>query len=165
MSFPSGRRSLTQPIAAAIAVLGVAAGTGCTRTLPPPQSPGAASAPTQSSDVSANRTARIYGWVSISVGAEAAVLTAITSVMMLRAQSVRDGNCDAGRMCTLVGVDANSSLGQLGGWNAAAWIVAAAGLGAGGYLLWSHPGDGGSRVGVAVDPVGTGMGLGLRSTF
>ncbi|MGO9835965.1 MAG: hypothetical protein ACLP1X_17315 [Polyangiaceae bacterium] len=165
MSFSSGRRDLTRPIAAAVAVFGVAAGTGCTRTSPPPQSPGAASTATPSSNRSADRTARTYGWVSISVGAEAAVLTAITSVMMLLEQSVRDGNCDAQKVCSLAGVSANSSLAQLGGWNAAAWIVASAGLGVGGYLLWSHPGDNGARVDVAVDPVGTGMGLGLRSAF
>ena len=93
------------------------------------------------------------------------MLTAITSVMMLHEQSLRNANCDTEKICTLAGVNANSSLGQLGGWNATSWIVTVAGLSAGGYLLWSHREDNGARVGVAVDPVGTGMGLGLRSTF
>jgi|HubBroStandDraft_1064217.scaffolds.fasta_scaffold52659_2 hypothetical protein len=166
MSFSSGRRSPTQRVAAGLAALSVAAGAGCApRTVPPPQSPGTARTASRSSEVSDDRVARIYGWVSVSVGAEAAVLTAITSVMMLHAQSVRDANCDAEKVCTLAGVNANSSLGQLGSWNAVSWIVTAAGLGAGGYLLWSHREDNGARVGVAVDPIGAGMGLGLRSTF
>jgi hypothetical protein len=103
--------------------------------------------------------------VSVSVGAEAAVIALVTSGMMLHEKSVRDAGCDAQKACSLAGLNANASLTQLGGWNAAAWIAAVAGIGVGGYLLWSHPVGERSRVGVAVDPVGSGIGLGVRSTF
>lgn len=93
------------------------------------------------------------------------MIAIITSAMMLHENSVRDGSCDAQKICTPTGFDANASLGQLGTWNAAAWVVALGGLGVGSYLLWTHPVEGKSQVGVGVDPVGTGLGLGVRSTF
>jgi hypothetical protein len=85
---------------------------------------------------------------------------------MLHEKNVRDGHCDAQKVCSTDGANANASLSQLGWWNAAAWVVAAAGLGVGGYLLWSHPTEGrASTTGLAVGPVGTGMGLELGSGF
>ncbi len=103
--------------------------------------------------------------MSVSIGAEATVIAIITSAMMLHENSVRAGDCDTQKVCTTAGIDANATLGQLGTWNAAAWVVALGGLGVGSYVLWTHPVEGKSQVGVAVDPIGTGLGLGVRSTF
>jgi hypothetical protein len=130
----------------------------------PPQSPDSAASSSRPPP-HAGRTARTYGWVSVSLGAEAAVIAIITSAMMLHDNSVREANCDGQKVCTPAGIDANAGLAQLGTWNAAAWAVALGGLGVGSYLLWTHPVEGKSQVGVAVDPVGTGLGLGVRSTF
>jgi hypothetical protein len=103
--------------------------------------------------------------VSVAVGAEAVVIAVVTSGMMLHEKSVRDSNCDTQKVCNQVGFDANGTLGLLGGWNAGAWIVAAAGLGVGGFLLWTNPADGGQRAALTVAPTGSGVGLGVRSCF
>jgi len=159
-------RSRSGLLAAVVASLGVLGAPGCAgRTSPPPQSSGTAAAQARASGDRPERTARTLGWISLGVGAEAAVVALVTSGMMLHEQSVRGGGCDDRKICTTAGFDANLSLGQTGGWNAAAWIVALSGLGVGSYLLWRNPSDGGSHAEVAVDPVGTGVGLGVRSRF
>jgi hypothetical protein len=156
------RRSLVVLIA-----LCVVAEAGCaTRAVPPRQAPEASASSTLPSQPSRDRSARTYGWVSLSVGVEATAVALVTSGMMLHEKNVRDGHCDAQKVCSTDGANANASLSQLGWWNAAAWVVAAAGLGVGGYLLWSHPTEGrASTTGLAVGPVGTGMGLELGSGF
>ena len=164
---PSKRSNATQGRSLAVlAALCIVAETGCaTRAVPPTQAPEASSSPAPSSRPSRDRSARTYGWVSLSVGVEATVVALVTSGMMLHEKNVRDGHCNAQKVCSIEGANANTSLSQLGWWNAAALVVAAAGLGVGGYLLWSHPTEGRVSTGVAVGPVGTGVGLGLRSAF
>ena len=104
--------------------------------------------------------------MSVSIGAEAGVAALVTSAMMLHEKSVRDSACDGEKVCNAAGIDANGSLAQLGGWNAAAWIVAVGGLGAGAYLLLWHPSKDDKRgPEVSVGPFGSGAGLGIRSAF
>jgi hypothetical protein len=139
---------------------------GCAGRSPPAQDPSRTTAASQPrSEGSSERSDRTYGWVSVGIGAEAAVMAVGTSLMMLHDKSVRDSNCSAQKICSQTGVDAAQDIGLLGGWNAGAWIVAAAGLGVGGYLLWRDPSGSERRTAITIDPMGTGVGLGVRSRF
>jgi hypothetical protein len=141
------------------------AAAGCAgRSLPPQNAPSASETPPSFAS-SSSRTGRTYGWVGIGVGAESAVAALVTSVMILHDKSVRDANCSAEKICSPAGLDANQDIGLLEGWNAGAWIVAAAGLGIGAYLILTEPVDGGQRTAIAIGPIGSGTGLGLRSSF
>jgi hypothetical protein len=141
------------------------ASVGCAgRSLPPQHAP-STSESTPSSASSSSRTARTYGWVGVGVGAEAAVAALVTSVIILHDKSVRDANCSTEKICSQAALDANQDIGLLEGWNAGAWIVAAAGLGIGAYLILTEPADGGQRTAVAIGPIGSGTGLALRSSF
>ncbi|HEY8040388.1 MAG TPA: hypothetical protein VIF15_11370 [Polyangiaceae bacterium] len=105
--------------------------------------------------------ARTLGWISLAVGSEAAVVAVATSFVMLHDQSQRDSNCDAHKVCSQPGFDANSNLAVMGGWNAGAWVVAAVGLGVGAYLLLTNPADDTHQTAIGVSPGG----LTLRSHF
>jgi hypothetical protein len=109
--------------------------------------------------------ARTIGWVSIALGSEAAVVAAVTSILILHQKGVRDDNCTAQRVCSQTGLDANSTIDTLLGWNAASWIVAAAGLGAGVALVLTHRPHAEKSVAVGVSPTAGGMALGVRGTF
>jgi hypothetical protein len=159
----TGRFLRTRKFAcAAIAAL---ATVGCAgRSLPPQHAPSTSeSAPSSAS--SSSRSAHTYGWVSVGVGAEGAVAALVTSVMILHDKSVRDANCGTEKICSAAGLDANQDIGLLEGWNTGAWIVAAAGLGIGAYLILTEPADGGKRTALAIGAIGSGTGLGLRSSF
>jgi hypothetical protein len=110
------------------------------------------------------RALRVAGWVSLGVGAEAAILAAVTSVMILHQKSVRDDDCDAHRMCSAAGLGANSTIDSLVAVNTVSWVVAAAGLGAGTVLLLTHPPDPRATA-ITLSPAGSGLGLGIRSSF
>lgn len=126
-------------------------------TLPPSPPPAMPAAP--------NRTLRTLGWIGISVGAEAALVAIGTSAMILHQKTVRDDNCNAQRMCSSAGLDANGTIATLVGWNAAAWVVTAAGLGAGGILLAVGWEDAKRTTAIGAAPIGSGMGLRVRSSF
>jgi hypothetical protein len=108
---------------------------------------------------SSNAAARDAGWVAIAVGAEAALVAMGTSALMLHNKSVRDADCDAQKSCSQAGLDANSQLSALSGWNAGAWTVAALGLGAGTFLVLSNPPPKEPRTSISISP------LGVRSDF
>jgi hypothetical protein len=150
------RRSASQLLIS----IGLMSGVSCASRSRPPES--AASASESSSH---GHTARTFGWVSVGLGAEAAVAAVATSVIMLHDKSVRDSNCNADKVCSPAGLDANQDIGLLSGWNAAAWILTAAGLGIGGYLVWTDSDDGEKRTTITVSPIGSGAGLGVRSSF
>ena len=84
-------------------------------------------------------TARDIGWISIGLGGAAGAIAVGTSVLMLRHAAVRGSECDAQRVCTQDGLDANTGIRSLSGANAASWMVAAAGVGVGAVLLLTHP--------------------------
>jgi len=75
--------------------------------------------------------------------------------MMLDDKSTRDSNCNSQKACSTAGFNANSQLGDLVGWNAGAWVLAAAGLGVGTYLILSHPIE--RRTEVYVSPAGVAL--------
>jgi len=107
---------------------------------------------------------RVWGWVALSVGADAAILATITSFMMLHENSVRSDDC-VNKVCSPDGIAANGKLGALAGWNAAAWGVAVVGVGAGAFLLLTNPTDRALGTEVGVGPTATGSGLLLRGSF
>jgi hypothetical protein len=120
----------TDPSAATLlALAAVIAQTGCAARSAPalyasadsvPSEPRSADPPPASDSSSGDgRTARTFGWVSIAVGAEAAVVALVTSALMLNEKSTRDSECNAQKVCSQDGLSANSSLASLGGWNAA----------------------------------------------
>jgi hypothetical protein len=114
----------------------------------------------QASDRSGHRTNRTLGWIAVAVGAEALVAALVTSAVMLHENDVRNSNC-TDKVCTPLGLDANTQLQQLGPWNAAAYIVGAVGLGAGAFLLLTNPAEKEGRTAVGVSPGG----LTLRGSF
>jgi hypothetical protein len=115
------------------------------------------------SEHAARQTNRALGWIAISIGAEAAVVAGVTSLMMLHYQGERSADCDANKACSSAGFNANAQIGALGGWNAGAYAVAAVGLGTGLFLLLTNPADGSTRSAVGVGA--TPGGLMLRGSF
>ena len=107
---------------------------------------------------------RVWGWVAVSVGVEAAILATVTSFMMLHQNSVRGDNC-TDKVCSPDGLAANGKLADLAGWNAVAWGVAVVGVGAGTFLLLTNPSDRALGTQVGVGPTGSGSGLLLRGSF
>lgn len=108
---------------------------------------------------------RAAGWVTLAIGAQAAVVAITTSFMMLYDNGVRSDECNAQKMCSSRGLDANGRLDALIPWNAGAWAVAVVGIGAGAYLILTNPPESQKTTAVGVGPDGSGMGLNLRSTF
>jgi hypothetical protein len=112
-----------------------------------------------------HRTRRTLGWISLTIGVEAAVVAVATSIMIEHAKSARDGDCDAQKVCGTDGFNAVGTINTLAPWNTASWFVAAAGLGAGAVLLIISPRESEQRTAITVSPTPAGLGLGLRSTF
>jgi hypothetical protein len=89
----------------------------------------------------------------------------VTSILILGYKGTRDDGCNAEKICTGTGLNANSQIQAVQFWNAGAWVLAAAGLGVGAYLILSHPRDAQRGIAVGVEPNGSGVSLGLRSAF
>jgi hypothetical protein len=105
------------------------------------------------------------GWVSLAVGAEAAVAAIVTSVMLVHQKSLLDGQCNSDKICSQSGLDAAGAISSLKPWNTGTWIAAAVGLGAGAALVWTSQPDQPAATAITVMPEGSGAGLGLRSAF
>ncbi len=141
--------------------------------LPASSSPEGASpapAPTEASasnaapsDTSA-ATRRTLGWVIASVGAEAAIVAVTTSIMLIHEKSALNDNCNAQKACSQDGTSAAATIDSTVPWNTAAWIVAAAGLGAGAFLILTNPSDA-RQTAIGVSPTTGGAALGVRSRF
>jgi hypothetical protein len=133
-----------------------------------------------------NKTTRYAGWIVFAVGAQSAILATATSLLMLHENSVRNEDCNAQKVCSSDGLQANGKLSEAGAFNAATWIVAAAGLGVGAYLVLTNPptSDGSDKssstppksapptstttspsAAIGVGPNGSGMGFNFRSQF
>ena len=141
------------------------AASSATTTEKPPPLPPVVAKPPPASEHHDRQMNRALGWVAVSIGSAAGAVALGTSYVMLQAQSDRNSGCDAQKMCTQSGLDANARLGQLAGWNAGAWIVAAAGIGTGVFLLLTNPSDKELGTQVGIGPSGSGMGLSLRRGF
>jgi len=121
------------------------------REPPPPRAP--------------NRTVRTLGWIGISVGAEAAIVAIGTSGILLHERKVRADDCNAQKLCSLDGLNANNTIATVVGWNAAAWAVTGAALGAGAALLALGWEDAKRTAAVAAAPIGSGAGIRMWSSF
>lgn len=130
-------------------------------TSSPPSSTASDESPEQRRD---RHRGRATGWIVTGVGIGAGVLALGTSYLMLKDKSDRDSNCP-NKACNATGATANSALSDLGGWNVGAWVVAAAGLGVGTFLLFTNPADPESKTQVGLAPAPGGGGLTLRSSF
>lgn len=125
----------------------------------------AESTETPSAQRDPHRTRRILGWISLAVGAEAAVIAVTTSFMLLHEKSVLNDNCDAHKQCSAAGLDAAGAITETVPWNTGSWIVAAAGVGIGTVILLTSRSDSGKDTALSVSPTPRGATLGLRSQF
>jgi hypothetical protein len=96
---------------------------------------------------------RVWGWVSVAIGTESLGLAVATSVMMLHQNDLRKQDC-TDKVCSVAGINANKEIDSLAPWNVGAWVLAAAGLGVGTFLLLSNPSDKELGVQVGVSPGG-----------
>jgi hypothetical protein len=108
---------------------------------------------------------RTWGWVFVGEGGVAGAVAIGTSALMIGDKITRDRDCNAMKVCSDSGLNANTQLAELAGWNIGAWILAAAGLGVGAYLLIVNPTDHAMGAEVGVVPNGSGANLSLRTAF
>jgi hypothetical protein len=108
---------------------------------------------------------RVLGWVSLSIGIEAAALAGVTSALIEHQKGVRDDNCNAQKVCNAAGFAAVNTIDSIVPWNTASWFVAAAGLGVGAVLVITSPRESTRRTAITLSPNSSGLALGLRSTF
>jgi len=108
---------------------------------------------------------RTLGWVSLAVGAEAAIVAVVTSGILVHDKDVLDAQCNAQKLCSPAGVNAAGTISSVTPWNTGAWIAAAAGLGAGTILLLTNRPDAPGATAITVSPEGSAPGVGLRGQF
>ena len=132
--------------------------------VPASASPGHSAASETPDERHSRHAARRVGWIAVGIGTAGGLLALGTSILMLEDKSTRDSGCTS-KVCSTAGFTANGQLSDLGPWNAGAWVVAAAGLGVGAYLLLTNPSDSSQGTQVGVGPTGSGAGLTLRSSF
>jgi hypothetical protein len=111
-----------------------------------------------------HRMRRVLGWVSLTIGAEAAVIAVATSLLIEHQKSLRDDNCNAQKVCNAEGFGAVGTIDTIIPWNTGSWFVAGIGLGAGAILLViSQPEK--RQTAITLSPGSSGLGLGVRSSF
>jgi len=116
-------------------------------------------------DRDARQLGRTWGWTAVAFGSVAGVIALGTSYVMLHDKSTRDSDCDADKLCSQQGLNANAELAGMASWNAGAWILAAAGIGTGVYLLVTHPTDRATGTQVGIASTGSGAGVALKGGF
>ncbi len=82
---------------------------------------------------------RTVGWGALGLGLAGAAAAVVTGIMVLQDKKTADANCPNMGCVNQKGLDAVSQGKTLVGLNAAAFAVAAVGLGAGAYLVLSNP--------------------------
>ncbi len=139
------------------------------------------------SDTADNSAWRDRGWVFVAVGSAAGVVALGTGLLMLTNMSTRSSNCSDAKVCNADGYNANTQIGNLGGVNAAAFGIAAVGIGVGAFLVLSHPLKRGEEkttepkaknaatrdsrdttsgsTALGISPTGSGIGLNLKGSF
>lgn len=105
---------------------------------------------------SSSSSARTAGWVLVGVGVQAGVIGAGTGVLMLDANATRDDACDANKVCSQEGIDANARLRNLAPWNAGAFVVSGLALAGGLFLVLTNPRQR-TTVGIAPGPSGAAL--------
>jgi hypothetical protein len=112
-----------------------------------------------------HRMRRVLGWVSLTIGAEAAVIAVATSLLIEHQKSIRDDNCNAQKVCNTAGFDAVGTIDTIIPWNTGSWFVAGVGLGAGAILLVISQPKSEPQTAITLSPGSSGLGLGVRSSF
>jgi hypothetical protein len=112
-----------------------------------------------------HRMRRVLGWVTLSIGIEAAILASVTSALIEHQKGLRDDGCNAQKVCDAAGFAAVGTIDTLVPWNTASWVVAAAGLGIGTALLLISQPESPQRTAITLSPNSSGLGVGVRSTF
>ena len=112
-----------------------------------------------------HRMRRVLGWVTLTIGVEAAVIAVATSILIEHQKSIRDDDCNAQKVCGAQGFAAVGTIHTIVPWNTATWFVAAAGLGVGTVLLVTSPKESERTTAITLSPGPSGLGLGVRSTF
>lgn len=103
-------------------------------------------------------TRRTIGWIVGGVGAAGVVVGSITGAMALGAASTYKANCNAAGACrNSEGIDAAASGKTYATLSTVGFVVGAAGLGAGLYLVLSGGSSGSTTVGAAPMPGGGGL--------
>jgi hypothetical protein len=135
-------------------------------TTPPPNEAREADA-TDGSDPGRDphRMRRVLGWVSLTIGAEAAVIAVATSLLIEHQKSLRDDNCNAQKVCNSEGIGAVGTIDTIVPWNTGSWFVAGVGLGAGAILLVVSQPKSQAQTAITLSPGSSGLGLGVRSSF
>jgi hypothetical protein len=146
----------------AVACAGCAGGSGAGARDAHDAEPSTTSAPPSRDGRAVRRT---VGWVSLAVGAEAAIAAIVTSGMLVHEKSVLDAQCNSQKLCSPTGLDAAGAISSLTPWNTGTWVVAAVGVGAGAALLLTSRPDAPGSTAILFTPEGTGPGVGLRSRF
>jgi|HubBroStandDraft_2_1064218.scaffolds.fasta_scaffold204692_2 hypothetical protein len=162
MTGATSRRTIARLL---IGIEGISCG-GCVGRAAPPEDATSASAQesTSSSQASSSHTTRNFGWAGLGIGADAAIVAVGTSFVILHDKSVRDGNCNAEKVCSPSGLAANEDIATLADWNTGAWILAALGIGIGGILLLTDHAGSSQHAAITVH-VGSGADLGIESSF
>jgi hypothetical protein len=103
--------------------------------------------------------------VSLTIGAEAAVIAVATSLLIEHQKSIRDDNCNAQKVCNTAGFDAVGTIDTIVPWNTGSWFVAGVGLGAAAILLVISQPKSEPQTAITLSPGSSGLGLGVRSSF
>lgn len=107
-----------------------------------------------------NSTSNALGYVLLGVGAAGVAAGGVMWAVLNKKQDIVDNHCDAQKRCSQDGIDAANAGEKLTPFYTGAWLVGAAGLGAGAYVLLTDRGtaDEGTMVGVTVLPGGGAVG-------
>jgi len=112
-----------------------------------------------------SRNLRNAGWASLAVGGTAAVLAIGSSIVMLSDAGVRSRDCNAQKVCSSPGLNANLELGSNAAPNAALWAVAISGVAVGAYFVLTNPPAKAGATAVGIAPNGSGPSLAVRGLF
>jgi hypothetical protein len=125
---------------------------------PPPQS-------AKAGKKQPSRDLRNAGWASLAIGGVAGLFAIGSSIIMLEDEQTRSSNCNANKVCTPAGAQADYSLANNAAPNVALWALTITGLGVGAYFILTNPRGAADAVSVGVTPNGSGANLAIRGAF
>jgi hypothetical protein len=121
--------------------------------------------PGPSPEVRSGGNGRTWGYVLGGVGAAGLVVAGVTGFILKDKQNTINQHCDDRKICDAQGLDAVSSGQNLAPVYVTAWIVAAAGLASGGYLLLTSDAETRRPVQVGASALPGGGGLLVDGRF
>jgi hypothetical protein len=108
---------------------------------------------------------RTAALASFAIGATAGIFAVGSSIQMLADEKTRSADCNAQKVCSPAGLQANSELGINGATNVALWAVTMSGLGVGTFLILTNPANRASTTSVGIAPNASGANLMVRGLF